>query len=187
MDDAPRWFTGQLLLALPAMEDARFARSASLMIAHDEGGAMALGLSETIPGLSVGEVFDQLDIAHDGGFDMAVRRGGPVEPSRGFVIHSDDWGGQDVIDVAGRWRVSSSHDVLRAIAGGTGPARWTIVLGYAGWSPGQLEAEMTTHSWHLVAASDALLFDSAPEDCWRAAWATSGIDAALLTAQGGRA
>src|SRR3546814_5296821 len=87
--------------------------------------------------MSVGAVLDQLEIAHDDPLDTPVFLGGPVEPSRGFVLHSDDWGGEGAVQVAGRWMISSSHDILRAIGEGRGPSRWLVALGYAGWSPGQ--------------------------------------------------
>src|SRR3546814_3357889 len=79
--------------------------------------------------------------------DVPVHFGGPVEPRRGFVVHSKDWGGKDTIDVAGRWALSGTIDVLRAIAGAAGPRHWIVALGYAGWGEGQLEEEMTRHGW----------------------------------------
>jgi putative transcriptional regulator len=188
MDSAPPWFTGQLLLALPGIGDPRFEHSVIAMISHDEDGAMGIGISDPIDGMTVGAVLDQLEIAHDGVMlDMPVFLGGPVEQSRGFVLHSSDWGGEGAIEVAGRWTVSSSHDILRAIGEGRGPSRWLVALGYAGWAGGQLEDEMVRHGWHVTPGSDALLFDTPPEQRWQAAFAEAGIDARLLTTEGGEA
>jgi putative transcriptional regulator len=187
METAPPWFTGQLLLALPGIGDPRFAQAVIAMVSHDEDGAMGIGVADPIEGMTVGAVLDQLDIAHDDPMAQPVFLGGPVEPSRGFVLHSRDWGGEGVIDVAGRWMLSISHDILRAIAEGRGPTRWLIALGYAGWSPGQLEGELVHHGWHIIPGSDALLFDAPPATRWQAAFAEGGIDARLLTTEGGEA
>lgn len=187
MTDDVRWFTGQFLLALPGIGDPRFDHAAIVMVSHDDAGAMGIGVGAVVGGMTVGGIFDQLDIAHDGGFDQPLCFGGPVEPSRGFVIHSRDWGGQDAVDIAGRWMLSSSHDILRAIAEGRGPSRWLIALGYAGWGPGQLEGEMVHHGWHVTPGDDALLFETPHSKRWEAAFAREGIDARLLTAMGGQA
>ncbi|MCW0197089.1 YqgE/AlgH family protein [Sphingopyxis sp.] len=187
MDTAPPFFTGQLLLALPGIGDPRFAHAVIAMISHDEEGAMGIGVADPIDGMTVGAVLDQLEIGHDGPLDQPVFLGGPVEPSRGFVLHSRDWGGEGAVQVADRWMVSSSHDILRAIGEGRGPARWLVALGYAGWSPGQLEEEMVRHGWHVTPGSDALLFETPPTSRWQAAFAEAGVDARLLTTEGGEA
>jgi putative transcriptional regulator len=188
METAPPWFTGQLLLALPGIGDPRFEHSVIAMISHDAEGAMGIGIADPIAGMTVGAVLDQLEIAHDGDpLDQPVFLGGPVEQSRGFVIHSSDWGGEGAVQVADRWTISSSHDILRAIGEGRGPSRWLVALGYAGWAGGQLEEEMVRHGWHVTPGSDALLFDTPPEKRWQAAFAEAGIDARLLTTEGGEA
>lgn len=186
MTDA-RWFTGQFLLALPGIGDPRFDRATIAMVSHDEGGAMGIGVGAVMHGMTVAAIFDQLEIDHDGSFDQPVCFGGPVELSRGFVLHSRDWGGQDAIDIAGRWMLSSSHDVLRAIAERRGPSRWLIALGYAGWAPDQLEGEMVQHGWHVAPGDDELLFATPHERRWETAFALEGIDARLLTTEGGEA
>ncbi len=187
MDTPPPWFTGQLLLALPGIGDPRFEHSVIAMISHDEEGAMGIGIADPIGGMTVGAVLDQLAIDHDDPLDAPVFLGGPVEPSRGFVLHSRDWGGEGAVQVSGRWMISSSHDILRAIGEGKGPAHWLVALGYAGWSPGQLEEEMVRHGWHVTPGSDAVLFDTPPEARWHAAFAEAGIDTRLLTTEGGEA
>jgi putative transcriptional regulator len=116
-----------------------------------------------------------------------VLHGGPVEPGRGFVLHSDDWGGQDTIQVVGFGAMTGTIDVLRAIAEGRGPSKWKVSLGYAGWGPGQLDEEMTRHGWLTAPGSPALLFDSPTGGLWEAAFKTVGIDPRLLVGETGAA
>jgi putative transcriptional regulator len=127
----------------------------------------------------------QFEIAPGDAPDVAVHRGGPVEPQRGFVLHSSDWGGQDTVHVADRWALTGTVDILRAIAGGTGPSRWLVALGYAGWGAGQLDGELTRHGWLNVTDDAALLFDTPVQDRWSRGMATLGIDPRLLASQSG--
>ena len=181
------YYPGQYLLALPGMGDPRFEKAVIAICTHDEEGALGIGIGQLFGDMRMGELFDQLGIEGDAGRDVPVHYGGPVDQSRGFVLHSLDWGGQDSVDVAGKWALSNSLDILRAIADGTGPRRWIVSLGYAGWSAGQLEAELHHHAWHVTAGSDALLFDTKADDRWAKAYADDGVDVRLLSAQGGRA
>jgi putative transcriptional regulator len=185
--DMPAYLSGQLLLALPGIGDPRFERAAIAMCAHDENGALGIGLGDVVDGLSFHDLLAQFEIAPGEVEDRPIHVGGPVEPRRGFILHSPDWGGQDSIDVAGRWALSGSVDVLRAIAEGKGPSRWVAALGYAGWSAGQLDAEMTRHGWLAVEANDALLFDLTAESRWSAGYASAGIDPRLLSPLSGQA
>src|SRR3546814_19903921 len=136
MDTAPPWFTGQLLLALLGIDDPRFEHSVIAMISHDEDGAMGIGVADPIGGMTVGAVLDQLDIAPDDPLDAPVFLGGPVEPSRGFVLHRRDSSGAGAAPVSARWLVSIAHDILRATGDGRGPAACPFALGPADWSPG---------------------------------------------------
>lgn len=185
--DMPAYLTGQMLLALPGIGDPRFERAAIAMCVHDERGALGVGLGHPATGIGFHDLLRQFDIDPAGCENKTVLIGGPVEPQRGFVLHSADWGGQDSIDVAGRWVLSGTIDVLRAIAAGKGPSRWLAALGYAGWDAGQLNEEMTRHGWFAVPADEMLLFETAPEDRWQAAYASAGIDASLLTPHAGQA
>jgi putative transcriptional regulator len=181
------FLTGQFLLAMPGIGDPRFDRAVIAMCAHDGNGALGVGVGATIEGLTLGDLLDQFDI--DGGklADRPVHFGGPVEPQRGFVLHSGDWGGQDTIDVAGRWALSGTVDILRAIADGTGPSRWLVALGYAGWGEGQLDAEMTRHGWFNVAGDEQLLFSTDAGSRWERGFEQAGIDPRLLATQAGKA
>lgn len=181
------YLTGQFLLAMPGLGDPRFERAVIAMCAHDAGGAIGIGLGATVDGLGFHDLLDQFDIAHGEAPDAPVHLGGPVEPRRGFVVHSRDWGGQDTIDVAGRWSLSSTVDVLRAIAEGAGPSRWVIALGYAGWGEAQLDGELTRPGWFNVPGDEALLFDTPADERWGQGFAGAGVDPRLLVAGAGSA
>ncbi|WP_066549731.1 YqgE/AlgH family protein [Sphingomonas sp. CCH15-F11] len=183
----PAFLTGQFLLAMPGIGDPRFERSVIAMCAHDENGALGIGIGSEIEGLGLHELLGQFDIAPGAAPDAPVHAGGPVEPMRGFVLHSTDWGGQDTIEVAGRWNLSGTIDVLRAIAEGTGPSRWLVALGYAGWGEGQLDGEMTRHGWFSTPGELALLYDVPARSRWERAFSGAGIDPRLLASSAGRA
>lgn len=187
MESASPYLTGQFLLAMPGIGDPRFERAVIAVCAHDKGGAIGIGLGARIAGLSFHDLLAQLGIEAGEAPDVPIHFGGPVEPRRGFVVHSKDWGGQDTIDVAGRWALSGTTDVLRAIAAGKGPGRWLVALGYAGWSEGQLEEEMTRHGWFSTAADVDLIYATETRNRWARGFETAGIDPRLLTAQGGTA
>jgi len=181
------YLTGQILLALPGIGDPRFERAAIAMCAHDAEGALGIGIGHRIDGLGLHELLGQFDIEPGIVPAAPVHFGGPVEPRRGFVVHSTDWGGQDTIDVAGRWALSGTVDVLRAIADGSGPSDWLVALGYAGWGEGQLDAELTRHGWFNVPGDSALLYGVEPERRWEPSFANAGIDPRMLASGGGTA
>ena len=184
---ATRYFTGQFLLAMPGMSDPRFDHAVIAMCAHDSQGAMGIGIGEQIDDLGLHEILDQFDISAGVAPNAPVHLGGPVEPGRGFVLHSNDWGGQDTINVAGRWSLSGTIDILRAIAEGRGPSRWVVALGYAGWGAGQLDGEMTRHGWFNTPATPELIYDVATRDRWSRGFASAGIDPRLLANSAGTA
>lgn len=186
MDDA-RYLSGQFLLATPGMSDPRFARAVIAMCAHDAGGAVGIGVGAVVEGLGFHDLLDQFEIEPGDSANAPVHFGGPVEPRRGFVLHSLDWGGQGTIDVAGRWALSATIDVLRAIAQGRGPTRWIVALGYAGWSEGQLDGELSGPGWLHVAAGPELLFETNAQARWAAGLASAGVDPRLLVGGAGHA
>lgn len=186
MDDPP-FLSGKILLAMPGMADPRFEHAVIALAAHDEHGAIGIGVGHTRAGISVRQLLRQLDLDPGEVPDAPVLHGGPVEPGRGFVLHSDDWGGEDTIQIVGLGAMTGTIDVLKAIAAGRGPTRWLISLGYAGWGPGQLDAEMTRHGWFVAAGRPGLLFDTAVEDRWDTAFKGEGIDPALLVGETGMA
>jgi putative transcriptional regulator len=172
---------------MPGMIDPRFDHAVIAMCSHDAEGALGIGVGATIDGLGLHDLLDQFGIDHGAAPDVPIHFGGPVEPRRGFVLHAADWGGQDTVDVAGRWALSSTIDVLRAIADGSGPSRYVVALGYAGWGAGQLDGELARPGWFNVAGDDTLLFDTPAEARWTRAFGQAGIDPRLLVADTGTA
>ncbi len=185
--DTARFLSGQLLLAMPGMGDPRFERAVIAMCVHDEDGAVGIGIGHHRSGIRLRALMSQLGLAPGKTPDVPVHHGGPVEPGRGFVLHSDDWGGQDTVAVTGIGAMTGTIDVLRAIADGRGPSRFVVALGYAGWGTGQLDAEMTRHGWFAVPAVPNILFDTPVERRWSASFHAAGIDPRLLVAEAGAA
>jgi putative transcriptional regulator len=187
----PNFLSGKLLLAMPGMADPRFERAVIAMCVHDENGAVGVGVGHKRTGITFRGLLRQLDIDPRQASDCAVHHGGPVEPGRGFVLHSTDWGGQDSIQVNGEdgqiFAMTGTIDVLKAIAEGKGPSRWIVALGYAGWGEGQLDEEMTRHGWFAARAESAILFDTPADERWAAAFKAEGIDPRLLASETGAA
>jgi len=181
------YLSGQFLLAMPGMGDPRFEHAVIAMCAHDAGGAIGIGLGATIVGLGFHTLLEQFEIDPGTAPDAPVHIGGPVEPRRGFLVHSRDWSGQDTIDVAGRWALSGTVDVLRAIAGGKGPSRWVVALGYAGWGEGQLDDELARPGWMTVRGDTGLIYDTAAGARWTRAYEGAGVDPRWLVAGSGTA
>lgn len=186
-----QYLSGRILLAMPGMFDERFERSVNVLCVHDEHGALGIGIGQARAGVTFHEILRELDIDPGKAPDCEVLNGGPVEPGRGFILHTPEWGGSESIEVQGEDGVlcvlSASMDILRAIAEGRGPSRWVMALGYAGWGEGQLENEMRHHGWYAARATRELLFDTPTEDRWMATWRSEGIDPALLSNETGRA
>ena len=191
MPHQPAFLSGKLLLAMPGMADPRFERAVIAMCVHDENGAIGVGIGHKRAGISFRGLLKQLDIEPGEAPDCAVHHGGPVEPGRGFVLHSSDWGGQDTLHVNGPtgelFAMTGTIDVLKAIAEGRGPAKWIVALGYAGWGEGQLDEEMTRHGWFAAQGDAHLLFDMPTDERWGAAFKAEGIDPRLLASETGAA
>jgi putative transcriptional regulator len=184
MDEA-RFLTGQFLLAMPGISDPRFSQAVIAICSHDESGALGVGVGSAVNGLGLHDLLEQLEIAPGVAPDAPVYFGGPVETRRGFVLHSLDWSGQGTLDVAGRWALSGTLDVLRAIAAGNGPSRWLVALGYAGWGPGQLDGEMTRHGWLNVEHDAWAMFEAPVEDRWTRGFSAVGLDPRSLSSESG--
>jgi putative transcriptional regulator len=183
----PQYLSGRLLLAMPGMFDTNFDHAVIAMCQHDELGAFGIGVGHVRAGLRFRELLEDVGIDPGAAPDCAVHHGGPVEPGRGFVLHSADWLSEETIEIDGLCALSASLDILRAIAEGTGPSRWLISLGYAGWGAGQLDSEMRRHGWHAANGRPEILFDVSAESRWHATWRSEGIDPALLSTVTGQA
>jgi putative transcriptional regulator len=178
--------TGQLLIAMPRMEDRRFSRSVVFMCAHNNEGAMGLIVNKTVEQPLMGELLKQLSIEGDGFNSAPVHFGGPVEAARGFVLHSTDYTEQATL-VVGDVGLTATMDILRVISRGEGPRRKFFALGYAGWGPGQLDAEIQANGWLTAPSDNDLLFDEITGDKWRRAIGKLGVDPFALSGDAGHA
>lgn len=180
---------GQILIAMPGMGDPRFNQSVILVCAHSDDGAMGLIINKPVPELSFDRLIDQLAIAKgEAGREIRVHQGGPVERSRGFVLHSRDWqAGRATMQIAGRYGMTATLDILEALAKGDGPRSALLALGYSGWGPGQLEAEIARNDWLTAEVSADLVFSPDDNGKWSGALREMGIDPLLLSTSAGRA
>lgn len=181
--------TGSILISMPGMGDPRFERSVIVLCAHSPEGAMGLIVNKPSADLDFAGLLDHLDIPRSPlGRDIRVHFGGPVERGRGFVLHSGDWqatGG--TMEVAGGLGMTATLDILQALARGEGPDQALLALGYAGWGPGQLEAEIARNDWLTATPAPGLIFGADDGAKWGAALRSLGIDPLLLSAAAGRA
>jgi putative transcriptional regulator len=181
--------TGQLLIAMPQMLDPRFARSVVYVCVHSEGeGAMGLVVNKPVASLTMDELFTHLKLEPTAlGPSRPVNFGGPVEPGRGFVLHTADYREDATLVIGDGFAVTATLDILRAIGKGEGPQRCLLALGYAGWAPGQLDAEMQANGWLSVTADSDLVFDIDFDAKWQRALGKLGIDLTLLSTEAGHA
>ena len=162
--------TGQLLVATDDLRDPRFARTIVYMLRHDATGALGLVVNRPVGTLPLARVLESLgrDLEGAGG-EIRVHYGGPVEPGRGFVLHTPAWEGGDSRVVHNGVAVTSDPAIFDAIARGNGPRRAMFAAGYAGWAAGQLEAEIQGGFWFVVPADEALIFDEDAASKWERA------------------
>jgi putative transcriptional regulator len=162
--------TGQLLVATPAIGDPRFARTVIFMVRHDRTGAIGIIVNRPVGDSPLAAILERLGLDAEGARgSVRVHYGGPVEPRRGFVLHTTDWSGRGTLEVGGRVGMTTSPDVFDAIASNRGPRLSLFALGYAGWAPGQLESEIARGSWIAAPADEALLFDDDHATKWQRA------------------
>jgi len=188
------YLDGQLLVAMPIMTDKRFARSVIYLCAHSAEGAMGLIINQRAPHISFGELLEQLSIEvgdDDAKPDLAeidIHVGGPVETGRGFVLHSSDYHATDsTLPIDDGVSLTATIDILKAIAGGKGPGRAILALGYAGWRPRQLESEIQANGWLHCPADLDLLFDRDLDQKYERAMSKIGIDPSHLVSDAGHA
>lgn len=180
------FFENKLLLAMPAMMDPRFERSVIYLCSHDESGAMGLVVNRPLEQLSFESLLEQLSISTDVEVpNLAVHAGGPVEPGRGFVLHSADFVQDSTLIVSQTLALTATVDILKALAEGKGPLHHLLALGYAGWGPGQLEREVQENAWMIAEPDDEILFNTELDLKWPRAMAMLGIDVAMLSSDAG--
>jgi putative transcriptional regulator len=186
--DAPEYLSGQLLIAMPGMADPRFHRTVIYLCAHNRDGAMGLVVNKLFGNITFSDLLEQLELdAPAKGADAPVYYGGPVESGRGFVLHSTDYVREGTLVVDEDVALSATLDILRAMAKGGGPQRSILLLGYAGWGPGQLDAEIQANGWLTAPCNEALLFDNNLESKWERSIATLGVDPRMLSGEAGHA
>lgn len=180
---------GNLLIALPGMTDHRFERTVIYMCAHSADGAMGIIINRPVEGLRFRQLLHQLGIqASPDAADLPVLFGGPVETGQGFVLHSNDFErGQSTLAVSADISLTTTLDILRAMAAGGGPNRALFALGYTGWGPQQIEGEIQSNGWIHCAADNEIIFGTDMESKWAVALRKLGIDMSGLSAHAGRA
>src|SRR5271168_3743281 len=182
------FLTGQLLIAMPAMEDPRFSQSVIYLCAHTPEGAMGLVLNRPLQRPRFDDLLRQLEVAPvPPARRITLCAGGPMDNARGFVLHTTDWTGEGSLRVDETVALTASLDVLKAIAEGRGPREGLLALGYAGWGPGQLDNEIQQNAWLSVPADDTLVFDSGHDTKWRRAFAKLKVDPLQLSDAAGHA
>lgn len=187
-DTSGAYLDRQFLIAMPSLSDPNFARGVTLLCQHNDEGA--LGINVNLPAEhDLGEVLRQLDIDCDDPSitGRSVVMGGPVHRERGFVLHSPDREWESSVALSDEIIITTSRDVLAAIAGGEGPEKYIVALGYAGWAPGQLEDEMRQNAWLTVTMDSHIIFDAPLDQRWDQALNRLGISERQLSTFGGHA
>ncbi len=182
------YLDSKLLLAMPNMADPRFDRSVIYICSHDESGAMGLVINEAFQSLSFEGLLEQLEIEYTEPVpQLVIHTGGPVEPGRGFVLHSADYVQESTLIVSETLALTATVDILTALAHGRGPRHHLLALGYAGWGAGQLEAEIQANSWLTAEADEEIIFNTELEQKWPRAMAKLGVNVSMLSTDAGHA
>ncbi len=168
---------GRLLVATPGMSDPRFVGTVIYMVRQGDNGALGLVVNRPLAEVPLAKLLTELGLDAAGATgSIRIHYGGPVEQARGLVLHTTDYVGQSTVPVKGSMALTSEPEVLQALAAGRGPRRSLFSLGYAGWAPGQLEAEIDAGAWVTVPADEALVFDDDYAGKWRRAISRRGVD-----------
>jgi putative transcriptional regulator len=182
------YLAGQLLVAMPRMQDQRFSRSLVYICAHTAEGAMGLVVNRLFNALTFPDLLQQLDIEPTPVCaPIRIHFGGPVEAGRGFVLHSTDYVQETTLLVDNQVGLTATIDVLKAIAEGRGPRQSMLALGYAGWNAGQLDSEIRENAWLTVPADEDLLYGKEIDLKWKRAITRIGGDFSMLSSEAGHA
>jgi len=178
------------LIAMPSLKDPFFKRSVTYLCEHNDDGAMGLIINIPVD-LTLADLLKQLDIDIDSGsrrnLDSQILQGGPVAPERGFVLHTPQFGYASSMELNDQLMVTTSKDILEVLGTASEPDKYLVTLGYAGWSPGQLEQELSDNSWLTIPASNDIIFDTPLHQRWELAAKRLGIDIWQLTGDAGHA
>jgi putative transcriptional regulator len=180
--------TNQFLISMPSLKDPNFEKTVTYICVHSEEGAMGIVINKPLE-IGLGEIFVQMDISVDNpdANNKTIYQGGPVQIDHGFILHQSDreWGSS--IIVSPDLCVTTSKDILEAMAEGDGPEESLVALGYAGWSAGQLEQELMDNAWLSGPADPDIIFNTTSEECWQSAANHIGIDIEKLSSDVGHA
>ncbi len=190
MPDLAHDLTGKLLIAMPAMEDPRFAGAVVFVCMHSPAESMGLIVNKRMDEITFAEMMEQLEISPQGTPpDVPVCYGGPVELRRGFVLHSSDYRprGEEALTVGRHFAMTGTLEILEDIAADQGPQRALLALGYSGWGEGQLDAEIQRNDWLTAEATPELVFGTAMDQKWDAALESLGVSSLTLSSEAGHA
>lgn len=186
--NSPESLAGQLLVAMPGVADPRFDRAVLLLCMHSAQGSFAIGINRPMINLNFAEMWQQMgQDAVASPTDIPLLAGGPLEADRSFVVHSPDLLRDGTLRISEDIALSATIEVLQHVAGGNGPAKALVCMGYAGWGPGQLETELQHSDWLLMPADDDLVFDVNFDTKWHRCFAKLGIDPERLSHLSGKA
>ncbi len=175
------------LIAMPSLNESIFSHTITYICDHSEDGAMGLVINQPL-GIDMSEIYQQLDCSEGSHHaTQAVLSGGPVQPERGFILHSPEQQWESSLAVSRDIMLTASRDIIDAISRNQGPQKFLMALGYAGWGAGQLEEEITSNSWLTIPAEPHIVFDTPIEQRWAAASKSLGIDLNLISGTAGHA
>ncbi|MBL4804693.1 MAG: YqgE/AlgH family protein [Alphaproteobacteria bacterium] len=180
------YLSGKLLLAMPGIGDPRFQHSVIFLCVHDEQGAMGLVINYEVPDVNFGQIIENLGLNSDievnvEALQMPVMSGGPVESSRGFLLHSAEFTNKDTIRISPDFSLTGTTEALQEVVNGNGPDNALFILGYAGWGAGQLEVELQQNAWLVLDPDPEIVFNDDVKAKWNMALTKMGLDPALLS------
>lgn len=181
-------FKGQFLMAMPELADPNFAKTVTLICEHTPEGAFGLVINRPHALVILEQVFKEFNMAVNQKIAKSpIYMGGPVHGEEIYILHGPPFDWRGALQVTPTLAVTNTMDLLEALAVGTGPFKARMMLGCAGWGPGQLEQEIRENAWLTQDASDRIVFQVEPDDCWEEAVKSLGIDPLLLSSGGGNA
>jgi len=181
-----QYLTNNFLIAMPGMEGDDFSKSVTFLCQHDEDGALGLLVNKPHT-MTMGDIFKQLAVTpvRPEVSQIPLFKGGPVQPERGFVLHTPVGNWDSTMQINEELALTSSKDILEAIAQDKGPEKWLVALGYAGWAAGQLEEEILRNSWLHDVAETGIIFDEPLAQRWELAAHRIGVDISLMSTEAG--
>lgn len=172
------YLEGNLLIATPLLQGSCFEKSVIYVCAHNETGAMGILINHTLNHLKYNDIMSDIGINQSqiNCINTPIHFGGPVETSRGFILHTNDYSGSNTQTLHSNIALTSTIDILNAIAHGKGPSKRILALGCAGWGPGQIEQEMKDNAWIIAPADQTIIFDTNNEEKWQHAANLVGVN-----------